>query len=104
VEADPPMKRGRLRSLGKRAKQAPSGSTGVLAAARVTGQAYLCVQPSKKSVKRIIGKIREATERKMLGLKPEDVVKRLNRMLIGWANYFSLGPVHKAYRAVDGMT
>jgi hypothetical protein len=35
VEADPPMKRGRLLSLGKRAKQAPSGSTGVLAAARV---------------------------------------------------------------------
>jgi RNA-directed DNA polymerase len=69
-----------------------------------TGQAYLCAQPSKKSVKRMIGKIREATERKMLGLRPEDVVKRLNRMLIGWANYFSLGPVHKAYRAVDHYT
>jgi hypothetical protein len=55
-----------------------------------TGQAYLCAQPSRKSVKRMIGKIREATERKMLGLRPEDVVKRLNRMLIGWANYFSL--------------
>jgi hypothetical protein len=40
----------------------------------------------------------------MLGLRPEDAVKRLNRMLIGWANYFSLGPVHKAYRAVDHYT
>jgi RNA-directed DNA polymerase len=40
----------------------------------------------------------------VLGLRPEDVVKRLNRMLIGWANYFSLGPVHKAYRAVDHRT
>ena len=26
---------------------------------------------------------------------------RLNRMLTGWANYFCLGPVSKAYRAVD---
>ena len=29
----------------------------------------------------------------MLGLRPEDVVKRPDRMLIGWANYFSLGPI-----------
>ena len=27
---------------------------------------------------------------------------RLNRLLAGWANYFCLGPVSKAYRAVDG--
>ena len=26
---------------------------------------------------------------------------KLNRMLVGWANYFCLGPVSKAYRAVD---
>jgi hypothetical protein len=26
------------------------------------------------------------------------MVKQFNRMLIGWANYYSLGPVHKAYR------
>ena len=29
------------------------------------------------------------------------MVGRLNRMLRGWANYFSLGPVSRAYRAVD---
>src|ERR1700674_5866381 len=28
-------------------------------------------------------------------------VNRLNRMMIGWANYFCLGPVSKAYSAVD---
>ena len=28
-------------------------------------------------------------------------VKSLNRMLAGWANYFRLGPVSQAYRAVD---
>ena len=26
---------------------------------------------------------------------------KLNRTMIGWANYFCLGPVSKAYRAVD---
>ena len=29
------------------------------------------------------------------------VVGQLNRTLVGWANYFCLGPVSKAYRAVD---
>jgi RNA-directed DNA polymerase len=28
-------------------------------------------------------------------------VAELNRVLIGWANYFCLGPVSKAYRAID---
>ena len=29
------------------------------------------------------------------------MVADLNRRLIGWANYFYLGPVSKAYRAVE---
>lgn len=29
---------------------------------------------------------------------------RLNRLLVGWGNYFCLGPVSKAYRAVDAHT
>ena len=29
------------------------------------------------------------------------VITTLNRMMIGWANYFCLGPVSKAYRAVE---
>ena len=28
----------------------------------------------------------------------------LNRLIIGWANYFCLGPVSKAYRAVERHT
>jgi hypothetical protein len=34
-------------------------------------------------------------------LDAEEVVGRLNRKLLGWANYFRLGPVSNAYRAVD---
>ena len=41
------------------------------------------------------------TSRRRLLIDPEDEVRALNRVLIGWANYFSLGPVSKAYRAVD---
>ncbi|HIJ84123.1 MAG: hypothetical protein HW380_3577 [Magnetococcales bacterium] len=29
-----------------------------------------------------------------------ELVKDLNRMLVGWANYFSMGLVRKGYRAV----
>jgi RNA-directed DNA polymerase len=32
------------------------------------------------------------------------MVRRLNRVLVGWANYYSLGPVHSAYRAIDRYT
>ena len=32
------------------------------------------------------------------------VVERLNRLLVGWGNYFCLGAVSKAYRAVDAHT
>jgi len=34
----------------------------------------------------------------------EEQVKRLNILLNGWANYFSLGPVSKAYRRVTHHT
>src|SRR5215475_1354004 len=29
------------------------------------------------------------------------MLKTLNRMMVGWANYFCLGPFGKAYRAVE---
>ena len=34
----------------------------------------------------------------------EKLVKKLNAQLSGWANYFHLGPVSKAYRVVDAHT
>ena len=69
-----------------------------------TGRPYLGTRPSKKSIKRLIGKIHEQTDRQTSLLDAADVVDRLNWMLRGWANYFCLGPVSKAYSTVDRYT
>ena len=34
----------------------------------------------------------------------DTVVSQINRLIAGWANYFSLGPVSDAYRAIDQYT
>ena len=66
-----------------------------------TGRAYLGTVPSKKRVNRICEAISEMTGRNQTLLDPEMVVAKLNRKMNGWANYFCLGPVSKAYRAVE---
>ncbi len=37
-------------------------------------------------------------------LEAEVVMQRLNRLLVGWSNYFCLGPVSKEYAAMDAHT
>jgi hypothetical protein len=66
-----------------------------------TGRAYLGTVPSKKRVTRICEAISEVTGRDQTLLDQEIVVAKLNRTMIGWANYFCLGTVSTAYRAVD---
>ncbi len=66
-----------------------------------TGRAYLGTVPSKKRVTRICEAISSETGRNKILLEQASVVGTLNRMMIGWANYFCLGPVSKAYRAVE---
>ena len=66
-----------------------------------TGRTYLGTVPSKKRVQRICRAVSEETERRTTQLDSKTLVGRLNRMMIGWANYFCLGPVSKAYNAVD---
>ena len=66
-----------------------------------TGKAYLGTRPSKKRVTRLCRAISEETCRRRTLLEVQDRVEKLNRMLTGWANYFCLGPVSKAYRIVD---
>jgi group II intron reverse transcriptase/maturase len=65
-----------------------------------TGGAYLGVRPSSKTVQRLCREISEMTERKWCWLPAEAMVARLNRKLVGWANYFRLG-ASRADRAVD---
>jgi group II intron reverse transcriptase/maturase len=66
-----------------------------------TGRAYLGTVPSKKRVIRICQAISSETGRNKTLLAQETVVETLNRMMLGWANYFCLGPVSKAYRALE---
>jgi RNA-directed DNA polymerase len=66
-----------------------------------TGRAYLGTRPSAKKVRRICAEISESTGRRTTLLSVGKLVTQLNRMLVGWANYFVLGPVSQAYRALD---
>jgi RNA-directed DNA polymerase len=66
-----------------------------------TGRAYVGTRPSRKKVLRICREISEMTSRRWTLMDAADRVSRLNRMVVGWANYFCLGPVSKAYRIVD---
>ena len=66
-----------------------------------TGRAYSGTRPSAASVRSIGRKISELTAARYGLLEPELVVGRLNRAMLGWANYFQLGQVSPAYRAVD---
>ena len=66
-----------------------------------TGRAYIGTRPSRKSVCRVTRAVSELTTCRATWRSAEDTVVRLNRLLTGWGNYFCLGPVSKAYRAVD---
>ncbi len=66
-----------------------------------TGRAYLGTVPAKKRVIRICDAISSETGRNKTLQDQEAMVGKLNRMMTGWANYFCLGPVSKAYRAVE---
>jgi hypothetical protein len=66
-----------------------------------TGRAYIGTRPSKSRIQRIHRKISELTARRWTWLEAKDRVAGLNRLMVGWANYFCLGPVSKAYRSVD---
>ena len=65
------------------------------------GSRYVGTRPTKASVQSICRRISEQTDRRYVGRSAEGVVGRLNRMMSGWANYFTLGQVSMAYKAVD---
>jgi group II intron reverse transcriptase/maturase len=69
-----------------------------------TGNAYYGLRPSKKSVRRVVERVHAITDRKWTWEETAETVTQLNRTLSGWANYFSLGTVSGAYRAVETYT
>jgi RNA-directed DNA polymerase len=68
------------------------------------GRAFIGTRPSPKRVSAICQEISQMTRRESYWKPVEKIVEDLNRTLRGWGNYFCLGAVSRAYRAVDNHT
>jgi group II intron reverse transcriptase/maturase len=66
-----------------------------------SGRAFIGTRPARKRVSAICQEISQMTQRESYWKPVEQMVEDLNRTLRGWGNYFCLGAVSRAYRAVD---
>jgi RNA-directed DNA polymerase len=66
-----------------------------------TGRDYLTYGPSMKSVKKVCAKVKEQTLSIFKPVKNEEVVQRVNKILVGWGNYFQCGYPRKAFDKVN---
>jgi RNA-directed DNA polymerase len=71
---------------------------------KTTGKARLGMWPSKKSIRRMVEKVHDLTDVRTVWQETTEKVNVLNRTLRGWANYFQVGTVSAAYRALDNYT
>jgi group II intron reverse transcriptase/maturase len=67
---------------------------------RRTGHRYIGQRPSKKKVAEVCRRISEWTSPRWGFLGEGEQVARLNRMMVGWANYFCQGPVSNDYQRI----
>jgi hypothetical protein len=71
---------------------------------RTTGNAYIGMRPSKKSIRHMIETVHALTAEATVWQETTALVGKLNRALRGWANYFQVGMTTRAYRAIDTCT
>lgn len=71
---------------------------------RRTGGAYWDARPSRRKVQRVCREVSDLVSKLPPFVEPKVVVQRVNRLLRGWANYFSYGTTSPAYRAVHSHT
>jgi RNA-directed DNA polymerase len=68
------------------------------------GRGYIGTRPSPKRIKRFCEDISLLLAPNTSYTPDAEMIQELNRKLQGWANYFSLGAVSKAYKAVQRHT
>jgi RNA-directed DNA polymerase len=68
------------------------------------GEFYLGTSPSKKALKKVMGKIHFETSRQWLLSTAEIRVIEINRILRGWCGYFNQGPVLASYKILRRYT
>jgi RNA-directed DNA polymerase len=68
---------------------------------RGTSKHYVYTQPSKKAIQAIKDKVKTKTYRSTLYQDLDELLRSLNRMLAGWANYFRYGVSKAVFSAVD---
>lgn len=66
-----------------------------------TGGSYWGARPAKRRVQRVCRRVSDLVGKLPTFLPAEKIIEPVNKLLTGWANYFSYGTTSPAYRAVN---